>query len=143
MQIIRKAQKELLSLARQFKSVAVVGPRQSGKTTLVRMTFPDKVYVSLENPDTRSFAIEDPRGFLASFPDGAILDEVQRTPDIFSYLQQLIDDNPGHGRFILTGSNNFLLQENISQSLAEEWGTCFCCLSHLRKSPMPGCQSTS
>ena len=138
MQIIRKAQKELLSLARQFKSVAVVGPRQSGKTTLVRMTFPDKVYVNLENPDTRSFAIEDPRGFLASFPDGAILDEVQRTPDIFSYLQQLIDDNPEHGRFILTGSNNFLLQENISQSLAGRVGYLFLLPLSLEEIPNAG-----
>jgi len=102
------------------------------------MTFPDKVYVSLENPDTRSFAIEDPRGFLASFPDGAILDEVQRTPDIFSYLQQLIDDNPEHGRFILTGSNNFLLQENISQSLAGRVGYLFLLPLSLEEIPNAG-----
>lgn len=122
MLITRTAEKELRTLAGQFKAVAVVGPRQSGKTTLVRMAFPDKAYVSLENPDTRRFAIEDPRGFIASYPDGAILDEIQRTPDIFSYLQQVLDENKGKGRFIITGSNNFLLQENISQSLAGRVG---------------------
>lgn len=122
MLITRTAEKELRTLAAQFKAVAVVGPRQSGKTTLVRMAFPDKAYVSLENPDTRRFAIEDPRGFIAGYPDGAILDEIQRTPDIFSYLQQVLDENKGKGRFIITGSNNFLLQENISQSLAGRVG---------------------
>lgn len=122
MLITRTAEKELRTLAGQFKTVAVVGPRQSGKTTLVRMAFPDKAYVSLENPDTRRFAIEDPRGFIAGYPDGAILDEIQRTPDIFSYLQQVLDENKGKGRFIITGSNNFLLQENISQSLAGRVG---------------------
>lgn len=122
MLLTRTAEKELRTLAGQFKAVAVVGPRQSGKTTLVRMAFPDKAYVSLENPDTRRFAIEDPRGFIAGYPDGAILDEIQRTPDIFSYLQQVLDENKGNGRFIITGSNNFLLQENISQSLAGRVG---------------------
>lgn len=122
MLLTRTAEKELRTLAGQFKAVAVVGPRQSGKTTLVRMAFPDKAYVSLENPDTRRFAIEDPRGFIAGYPDGAILDEIQRTPDMFSYLQQVLDENKGKGRFIITGSNNFLLQENISQSLAGRVG---------------------
>lgn len=122
MLLTRTAEKELRTLAGQFKAVAVIGPRQSGKTTLVRMAFPDKAYVSLENPDTRRFAIEDPRGFIAGYPDGAILDEIQRTPDIFSYLQQVLDENKGKGRFIITGSNNFLLQENISQSLAGRVG---------------------
>ena len=122
MLLTRTAEKELRTLAGQFKAVAVVGPRQSGKTTLVRMAFPDKAYVSLENPDTRRFAIEDPRGFIAGYPDGAILDEIQRTPDIFSYLQKVLDENKGKGRFIITGSNNFLLQENITQSLAGRVG---------------------
>lgn len=122
MLLTRTAEKELRTLAGQFKAVAVIGPRQSGKTTLVRMAFPDKAYVSLENPDTRRFAIEDPRGFIAGYPDGAILDEIQRTPDIFSYLQQVLDENKCKGRFIITGSNNFLLQENISQSLAGRVG---------------------
>lgn len=114
----RKIQEELWSLSAQFKAVAIVGPRQSGKTTLTRKSFPDKAYVSLENPDIRSFANEDPRGFLAQYAEGAILDEVQRTPHIFSYLQQILDESATTGKFILTGSNNFLLQQNISQSLA-------------------------
>lgn len=116
--IPRKSTKELVALSERFKSVAVIGPRQSGKTTLVRNVFPNKAYVSLENPDTRNFALEDPRGFLAMYPQGAILDEVQRAPQIFSYLQQILDESDTKGLFILTGSNNFLLQENISQSLS-------------------------
>jgi predicted AAA+ superfamily ATPase len=114
----REAAKELKILSTQFKAVAVVGPRQSGKTTLTRSTFPEKEYVSLENPDHRNFAQEDPRGFLAQYPNGAILDEAQRIPEIFSYLQQVLDETAESGQFILTGSNNFLLQQNIVQSLA-------------------------
>lgn len=98
--------------------MAVVGPRQSDKTTLTRAVFPDKPYVSLENPDRRAEALTDARSFLARYPDGAIIDEAQRVPDLFSYLQGVLDDRPDRGRFILTGSNHFLLQENISQSLA-------------------------
>lgn len=116
--IKREAETELRKLAGQFKAVAVVGPRQSGKTTLARYVFPDKPYVNLENPDTRQFASEDPRGFLDQFPDGALLDEAQRVPTLFSYLQQRLDENPAPGKFIITGSNNFLLQESITQSLA-------------------------
>lgn len=116
--IARHAAKELINLAGQYKAVAVMGPRQSGKTTLVKAIFAAKPYVSLENPDTRTFAMEDPRGFLANYPDGAILDEVQRVPSLFSYLQQVLDESDKTGLFILTGSNNFLLQENIVQSLA-------------------------
>lgn len=125
MKIIRIAEKELLALSKQYRAIAVVGPRQSGKTTLVRGVFPEKVYVNLENTDTRRFAIEDPRGFLSGFPDGAILDEVQRVPELFSYLQQILDENTTKGQFILTGSNNFLLQENISQTLAGRVGYMF------------------
>lgn len=116
--IAREAQKELKILSAQFKAVAVVGPRQSGKTTLTRSFFPKKLYVSLENPDHRQFAEEDPRGFLAQYPEGAILDEAQRCPHLFSYLQQVLDESTESGQFILTGSNNFLLQQNIAQSLA-------------------------
>ncbi|WP_221394547.1 ATP-binding protein [Dyadobacter sp. NIV53] len=116
--IERIAAKKILQLASVFKSVAVTGPRQSGKTTLVKTLFPDKTYLSLENPDTRRFAIEDPRGFLKRYENGAIFDEVQRTPELFSYLQEVLDQSSVPGRFILTGSNNFLLQQNISQSLA-------------------------
>jgi len=123
--IARIASKTLLDLASQFKAVAVVGPRQSGKTTLVRSTFSDKPYVNLENPDVRRFAIEDPRGFLATYPDGAIFDEIQRVPDLFSWLQPILDQQSTPGQFILTGSNNFLLQESISQSLAGRVGYLF------------------
>jgi predicted AAA+ superfamily ATPase len=116
--IHRIAEKTLAKLARQFKAIAIVGPRQSGKTTLARHVFTGKSYANLENPDIRRFATEDPRGFLAQFPDGAILDEMQRVPELFSYLQQILDESRQSGQFILTGSNNFLLQENIAQSLA-------------------------
>lgn len=120
--IQREAEIEVRTLASQFKAVAVVGPRQSGKTTLVRSIFTHKPYVNLENPDLRLYAIEDPRGFLSNYPNGAVLDEVQRVPELFSYLQQILDEATTNGMFILTGSNNFLLQERISQSLAGRVG---------------------
>jgi len=100
----------------QFPVITITGPRQSGKTTLVRALFPDLPYVSLEEPDIRQIAIQDPRGFLAAYPRGAVLDEVQHVPDLFSYIQSIVDrDQAG---FILTGSSNFLLLERISQTLA-------------------------
>lgn len=120
--IIREATGEVKILARQFKAVAIVGPRQSGKTTLARTVFSGKPYVSLENPDIRRYAQEDPRGFLEQYKGGAIFDEAQRVPELFSYLQQILDESSEKGQFILTGSNNFLLQENISQSLAGRIG---------------------
>ncbi|MEB2780180.1 ATP-binding protein [Algoriphagus sp. C2-6-M1] len=120
--ISRKATEKLIELATYFKVIAVIGPRQSGKTTLVRAIFSEKPYVTLEDPDQRRFALEDPRGFLSAFPQGAILDEVQRTPELFSYLQGIVDFNPQPGQFILTGSNNFLLQQSITQSLAGRVG---------------------
>jgi uncharacterized protein len=116
--IRRTASTKLLELATTFKCVAVTGARQTGKTTLVKAVFSSKPYVSLENPDTRRFAIDDPRGFLGSYPQGAILDEVQRVPELLSYLQEILDLSSEKGLFILTGSNNFLLQENISQTLS-------------------------
>jgi predicted AAA+ superfamily ATPase len=116
--IQRSSQKKLKQLAAAFRCVAVTGPRQSGKTTLCKITFPKKPYVSLENIDDREFAENDPRGFLAQFKNGAILDEVQKVPVLFSYLQQVLDETKKTGLFILSGSNNFLLQENISQTLA-------------------------
>lgn len=116
--INRDAEKELINLSRQFKAVALVGPRQSGKTTLSQYIFKDLPYINLENPDYRRFALDDPRGFLAQFSNGVLLDEAQRTPEIFSYFQQILDETAVTGKFIITGSNNFLLQENISQSLA-------------------------
>jgi predicted AAA+ superfamily ATPase len=116
--IKRGIENRLLKLASSFKAVAVMGPRQSGKTTLVKALFPEKDYVSLENPDIRTYALEDPRGFINDFKNGAILDEVQRTPDLFSYLQEVIDNSNEKGQFILTSSNNLLLNQNISQTLA-------------------------
>jgi uncharacterized protein len=122
MPLIRQAAKRLKYLASGFRTVAVIGPRQSGKTTLCRMVFPDKPYVSLENPVTLQFAREDPEAFLAQYPQGAVIDEAQRMPEIFSYLQQLLDETKKKGLFILTGSNNFLMQQNITQSLAGRIG---------------------
>jgi predicted AAA+ superfamily ATPase len=116
--IFRTATSKVQFLAHQFKAVSIIGPRQSGKTTLAKFVFPGKAYVNFENPDTRLFAIEDPRGFLSNYPDGAIFDEAQRVPELFSYLQQILDETSENGLFIITGSNNFLLQESISQSLA-------------------------
>ncbi|MCS6935306.1 MAG: ATP-binding protein [Chitinophagales bacterium] len=116
--IQRDIQKKILSLSKKFKAVAIVGPRQSGKTTLAKMLFKDKPYISLENIDHRTVAKEDTRRFLKQFPKGAILDEVQRAPEIFSYLQEILDNSRKNGQFILTGSQNFLLQQDISQSLA-------------------------
>ena len=98
--------------------MTVTGPRQSGKTTLCRAVFPQHAYVSLEAPDVRSFAAQDPRAFLAQFPGGAVIDEVQRVPGLMSYLQGVIDADPVPGRWVLTGSQNLALLESVSQSLA-------------------------
>ena len=108
----------LLQAASRAPVVTLTGPRQSGKTTLCQALFDDRPYVSLEAPDVRAFAGGDPRGFLGQFPDGAVLDEVQRAPDLLSYLQGIVDDDPAHGRWILTGSQNFAVRAAISQSLA-------------------------
>lgn len=101
-----------------FPILTITGPRQSGKTTLSRLLAPALPYFSLEDPDTRSLAREDPRAFLRQVADGAILDEVQRAPELFSYLQGVVDSDRRMGRFILTGSSQFELIESITQSLA-------------------------
>jgi len=114
--INRTLTEKLKYMVSKFPAVAVTGPRQSGKTTLLKMTFPEMTYVSLENPDRRAFAIDDPRSFLKTYNNNVIFDEVQRVPKLFSYLQEEIDNKKG--KFILSGSQNFLLHQQISQSLA-------------------------
>lgn len=109
-------------MAKGFPIVAITGPRQSGKTTLAKLTFPQKPYLSLEDPDVRSTAESDPRGLLAGFPDGAILDEAQRAPRLFSYLQTKVDEQIIPGMFVLTGSQQFGLLSGITQSLAGRVG---------------------
>ncbi len=120
--IKRKLADKLIKLAGEYPIITLTGPRQSGKTTLVRSLFSDYRYLSLEDPDIRLYAREDPRGFLQEYPDQIILDEVQRVPEIFSYLQTHTDQQNKNGQFILTGSQHFLLSENISQSLAGRTG---------------------
>lgn len=108
----------LLNRAAQYPVVTLTGPRQSGKTTLCRAAFPDKPYCNLERPDRRSFAQHDPAGFLAQFPEGAVLDEIQRVPELLSWIQVRVDERRVAGEFILTGSHQFALNHHISQSLA-------------------------
>jgi len=115
--INRNIENVIKEACRYFSVITVTGPRQSGKTTLVKQLFSEYQYYSLENPDTKLLAINDPLGFLQSHSTGIILDEVQNVPQLFSYIQGLVDEN--HGRkFILSGSSNFALLKNISQSLA-------------------------
>lgn len=118
----RDAEKKVRLFAKQFRALAIVGPRQSGKTTLAKTIFPKKPYISLEDPDERSLALQDTRFFLSRFKNGAIIDEAQRAPELFSFLQSIIDKSEKNAQFILTGSNNFLLQQSISQSLAGRIG---------------------
>ncbi len=109
---------QLKRLAKQYPIVTVIGPRQSGKTTLCQKTFPKYQYISLENLDQREFANSDPRGFLAQYGDRLILDEIQRCPDLPSYLQSYVDAKKTNGLFVLTGSQHFSLTQTINQSLA-------------------------
>lgn len=120
--IPRQVLSTLHRLSIGFPIVTITGPRQSGKSTLAREAFPDKPYVSLESPDTLLFAESDPRGFLSGYPDGAILDEIQRCPPLFSYLQGIVDDDGRMGLFVLTGSAQFDLRVGITQSLAGRVG---------------------
>jgi uncharacterized protein len=125
--MIRRALLPILRrAARQYPVITLTGPRQSGKTTLARVAFPRHRYVSLEDPDDGRFAREDPRGFLQQFDGPVILDEVQRAPDLFSYIQTMVDEKEKPGHFILSGSQNFLLLQKVSQSLAGR-----CAILHL------------
>ena len=116
--IQRQALNVLLQRATLYPVVTVLGPRQSGKTTLCRMAFPDKPYVNLEQPDVREFAQQDPKAFLAQFPDGAVLDEIQNVPSLLSWIQVLTDADPRKGRFVLTGSHQLQVSAQVTQSLA-------------------------
>ena len=120
--IPRAATATLKKLATGYPVVAVTGPRQSGKTTLVRAAFPRRPYVSLEDMDERAFAAGDPRGFLDRFRGGAVIDEAQHVPELFSYIQTRVDESRRLGEFILTGSQNFGLLSRITQSLAGRAG---------------------
>ncbi|MCB1118513.1 MAG: ATP-binding protein [Chlamydiia bacterium] len=118
----RNLEKELIELAGDYPVVSVMGPRQSGKTTLVRKVFRGLDYSNLELPDERLLAVQDPKAFLDRFPKGAILDEIQRVPELLSYIQVIVDERKEKGLFILTGSHQIELHEAISQSLAGRVG---------------------
>lgn len=116
--IPRKIRSHALNCFQKYPILTLVGPRQSGKTTLVRDLFRDKPYANLEHPGVREFANSDPEAFLAQFPEGAVLDEIQRVPELTSYLQVIVDEKRRNGLFVLTGSHQFSLRNAINQSLA-------------------------
>ncbi len=116
--ISRHLETTLIARSADYPVVTLTGPRQSGKTTLCRSAFPEKPYSNLERPDTRDFAMTDPSGYLAQFPDGAVIDEIQRVPELLSWIQVRVDEKKSPGEFILTGSHQFELRYRISQSLA-------------------------
>lgn len=120
--IPRRIQSELQAQLSEYPIVTVLGPRQAGKTTLVRALLPGYTYVSLESPDTRQLATDDPRAFLKQYPAPAIFDEIQRAPHLLSYLQGIVDENKGNGQYVLTGSHQLQLREAITQSLAGRTG---------------------
>ena len=116
--ITRTLGNKLIEIGKKYPIVTLTGPRQSGKSTLLKAILPGYRYVSLEDPDIRSFALEDPRGFLSTYPEKIIIDEVQRVPELFSYMQTYVDEKKEEGIYYLAGSQNFLLMESIGQSLA-------------------------
>lgn len=118
MYIKRDIEKKIILLAKKYPVITIIGPRQSGKTTLAKNLFKNYQYISLEDLDNREFAEKDPRGFLETYSKKTIIDEVQKVPKIFSYLQTKVDSVKAPGQYILTGSQNFLLHQGISQSLA-------------------------
>lgn len=120
--IPRQLETELLIQLNEYPIVTVLGPRQAGKTTLVRDTLHDYDYVSLETPDIRQFALEDPRAFLSQYSSKVIFDEIQRAPELLSYLQGIVDNQKGNGQFVLTGSHQLQLRAAITQSLAGRTG---------------------
>ncbi len=120
--IDRQIEKEILLLKNEFPIIAILGPRQSGKTTLSQKVFPQYEYVSMEDMDIREYAENDPRGFLNRYKKNVIFDEIQRTPTLISYLQTHVDKYKENGKIVITGSHNFLLMEQISQSLAGRAG---------------------
>lgn len=116
--IERTLGKKIVQMASKYPVVTLTGPRQSGKSTLLKHTFPSYRYVTLEDLDMREFATTDPRGFLSSYPEKVIIDEAQRVPSLFSYIQSHVDTVDGTGMYLLAGSHNFLLMESVNQSLA-------------------------
>ena len=122
MMVKRDITTELINTAASYPVVTITGPRQSGKTTLVKKVFSNKTYINLEEPDTREFALSDPRKFLKDLPKGAILDEIQRAPLLLSYIQSIVDEKKENGFFILTGSSQFELMDSVTQSLAGRTG---------------------
>lgn len=118
MKIERKIATAMLKLINKYPVLALTGPRQSGKTTLLKSLFPNYNYVNLENPDMREFALSDPKGFLQQYSEYVIIDEALRVPELFSYIQTKVDESGLMGQFILSGSQNFHLMQNITQSLA-------------------------
>ena len=125
--ILRDMKKKLLQLATKFPVVSVTGPRQSGKSTLIKNAFPTYAYLSFEDPSTRELFQADPTSFLKRYSHNVIFDEAQRAPELFSYLQGMVDGRDEPGSFIISGSQNFLLSKSVSQSLAGALESCACC----------------
>ena len=118
MMIDRHIASELRILLAEYPVITILGPRQAGKTTLAKEELKNHSYANLENPETRQFATDDPKGFLARFEGDVILDEIQRVPELLSYIQTIVDTRQRNGQFVLTGSHQLGLREAITQSLA-------------------------